>query len=140
MFTKLTRIGLLGLAATALLSVGCDRAKAPPAGRVDELPAGQYPHIVAADELAPKLVFGPAIVDASTTDHPMRVTQPGRSLHDKQVRVQYMFEFLDDRGRPLKSNLGWRFMNLEPRREVFFEAAAMDTAAVDWRLVVRPAR
>jgi len=130
------------LAATlAATLVGCDSVKAPRGGHVDQLPSGQYPNVVIeSKELQKGLVFGQAVVDHSTSGKPMRVTQPGRNVANYPINIQYRFEFSDSVGRPLKSNLGWRFMNMPSRQEVFFEGAAMDTDAADWRLVVRTAR
>jgi uncharacterized protein YcfL len=122
-----------------LLLVSCDTAKAPPAGRVDQLPPGQYPRNVVLEDFQKELVFGPAVVDPTTEDRPMRVTQPVRNVSGRVLNIQYQFQFFDAQGRPLKTNQGWKFLNLSERDEHFLEGAALDTDAADWRLVVRPA-
>ena len=122
------------------LAIGCDSVKAPPGGHVDQLPEGQYPRIVAAEGLQEAIVFGERVVDVSTTAKPMRVTQAARNVHDETIRVQYRFEFFDASGRPLKSNLGWRYLEMPSRQEIFLEGAAMEPTATEWRLTVRPAR
>jgi uncharacterized protein YcfL len=129
---------VIGLCAALL--VGCDPVKAPHAGRPDQLPDGTYPRIVTTEKLRKWIVFGERIVDPATTDKPMRVTQAARNIEDYAISVQYRFEFFDAAGRPLKSNLGWRYVRMPSRQEVFFEGAALETAAADWRLSVRPAR
>jgi len=139
--SRIYRSSIVIAAAVAAGLAGCDSVKAPHGGHVDQLPSGQYPHIVMeSKDLQKGIVFGQAVVDPSTDSKPMRVTQPARNVANYPINVQYRFEFSDAVGRPLKSNLGWRFMNMPSRQEVFFEGPAMDTTATDWRLVVRPAR
>lgn len=120
--------------------IGCDRIKAPFGGEEDPLLREQYPHVATDEEVGDKIVFARAIVQPSEPHIPMRVVQPARNVHPRAVRVQYRFEFLDEAGTPLKSNLGWRYMNMQPRIEVFFEGAALESTATDWRLIVRTAR
>ena len=136
------RMKCIVLAAVLAASlIGCDSVKAPHGGHVDQLPSGQYPHIVLeSPNLQKGIVFGQAVVDPGTDQKPMRITQSARNTAGYPINVQYRFEFLDSVGRPLKSNVGWRFMNMPSRQEVFFEGPAMDTTAADWRLIVRSAR
>lgn len=138
----MSRMNWIVLAVVLVASlIGCDSVKAPHGGHVDQLPSGQYPHIVMeSSNLQKAVVFGQAVVDPTTDAKPMRVTQPARNTANYPINVQYRFEFLDNVGRPLKSNTGWRFMNMPSRQEVFFEGPAMDTTATDWRLIVRSAR
>lgn len=127
----------------AVLLAGCesDPMKAPPGGRVDLLPLEDYPQIVVTSNLQKWLAFSPATVVPSSEKQPMSVQVPVRSLYDKgQLRIQYRFEFLDEKGLPVGPPPGYRFAVLEPRLLVYLEGNAMETSAVDWRLVVRPAR
>lgn len=125
--------------ATTVTLIGCDTVKAPPSGRMDKLSADQYPRGVVLEGFDEELVFGKSIVDPTTDDRPMRVTQAVRNISKRVLNIQYQFQFFDAQGRPLKTNQGWKFLNLAVRDEHFLEGAALDTNAVDWRLVVRPA-
>ena len=128
--------------AALVSAAGCnDSVKAPRPIGVDRLGPGQYPRNVAVEKNLDKgLVAGPTIVNESTPDRPMRVTQPVRNVADYPLRIQYQFSFLGSDGRPVRGSDGWRFIELEPRVERFLEASATDTNAVDWRLTVRAAR
>jgi uncharacterized protein YcfL len=135
---ELCSLGLLVMS----LAAGCDSVKAPHGGHVDQLPAGQYPNVVIeSKDLQKGLVFGRAVMDRSTPDKPMRITQPARNTASYPINVQYRFEFLDATGRPIKSNIrGWNYMRMPSRQEVFFEGAALDTDGHDWRLIVQSAK
>lgn len=133
------------MAAVAMLGAamltGCqkDQVRAPQSIRTDPL-AGGYPQNIALNGLHHGIVISPPIVDSATSDQPMRVTVPLRSVTDNTLRTQYKFTLLDNRGRPVKSNQeGWRYQVIAPRAEVYLETSALDTDAVDWRLEVRPA-
>lgn len=136
------------LASVMIMSLGmvaCDEVKAPHGPGVDLLPASQYPKIAAEGKpLSRALRFGAPVVTPSTPSKPMQVTVPIRSLDDeKALNVQYRFEFFDAAGRPLGDDGGrgnWRYVRLDPRIQVFLSDAALDTAAVDWRLTLQPAR
>jgi len=134
-FFILTLIGIIG--GTALTA--CDTVKAPATLRTDPL-GGAYPQNVALEGLHKYVVVEQPIVDPPTENRPLNVTVPLRSIIDGQVRIQYRFEFLDRRGRPLKSSSGFKYAAIEPRTQVFLQSNALDTNAVDWRLLVRPAR
>ena len=136
---NLSSMFALLLVTITVASVGCDTDKAPPSGRMDKLPADQYPRGVVLEGFDEELVFGKTIVDPTTEDRPMRVTQAVRNISKRVLNIQYQFQFFDTQGRPLKTNQGWKFLNLAVRDEHFLEGAALDTNAVDWRLVVRPA-
>ena len=136
--TKTWRHFVIGLAAAACLA-GCSTA--PHVIKTDELPLESYPQMVVAEGLHRGIVATRPIVTASTDEKPMRVTVPTRSIHDsKPLHVQYKFEFFDKDMRPLRSNLGWKFITLAPRIQVFLEGNALETSAADWRLQVRPAK
>ncbi len=125
------------LVVTALAA--CDTVKAPHALRTDPL-GGAYPQNVAIEGLHKYVVVDQPIVDGPTPNRPLNVTVPLRSVSEGVVNVQYRFEFLDRAGRPLRSSSGFKFATLEPRTQVFLESNALDTNAVDWRLLVRPSR
>jgi uncharacterized protein YcfL len=132
----------LTLLLTVTVVTGCsDPMKAPPAGQRDLLPADQYPHIVAIEGLAKELRFGQPIVDQPTEQRPLRVIVHTRSTTARQgLNIQYRFEWVDEAGRPVEPDSGWQFVHLEPRVLTPLPGAALDTSAVDWRLVVRSAR
>lgn len=135
-------LAMLTVAAAMIFVGGCnkDNVQGPQGVRSDPL-AGGYPQNVALSGLHNGIVIGKPIVDAATEDQPMRVTVPLRSVADRTLRTQYKFTFLDDRGRPVRSNReSWRYQVIAPKAEVYLEANALDTDAVDWRLEVRPAR
>ena len=136
------RFPLLATCTLLLAACASDPMKLPPGGRADLLPIKDYPQIVATRGLDQWLAFSPAYVDPSTDLSPLRVTVPVRSLYDKgQLRIQYRFEFFDERGLPVGPAPGYRFAVLEPRiQNNYLEGNAMETTAVDWRLEVRPAR
>lgn len=135
----MNRLTLCVFALFSASLAACDTVKAPPSGRMDQLPADQYPRGVVLEGFDKELVFGKAVVDPTTEDRPMRVTQAVRNVSKRVLNIQYQFQFFDAQGRPLKTNQGWKFLNLAVRDEHFLEGAALDTNAVDWRLVVRPA-
>ncbi len=116
-------------------------SKAPYAGEPDPVPRGQYPNVTVEDDrLADALVFSAPVVDRGDATRPMSVSQPGRNTSDRTVHVQYRFEFFEASGKPLRTNLGWRFLTMPKRTEMFFQGSAMETNATDWRLIVRPAQ
>jgi Protein of unknown function (DUF1425) len=129
------------LLAAALAFAGCDTVKPPPAGRDDPLPIAAYPKIEISSGLNEYLVVEKPIVDPATPEKPMKVTVPVRSVADVAINTQYQFMFFDAKGRPVKNSpSGWRYANISARTQLFFEAGALDTDAVDWRLRIRSAR
>ena len=136
---RATLIGLLALAAFACAAP--DTVKAPSSGRVDLLPLADYPQIVATQGLHEWLVFSPPSVVPGGEEKPMSVSVPFRSTYDRQpVNLQYRFIFFDDRGRPLETSPGYRFIHAEPRVQSFLEGNAIQSGAADWRLEIRAAR
>ncbi len=122
---------------------GCDTVKAPYSGGADAVPIENYPRITAEKSVRKGLVFGPATVEEGSSQSPLRVTVPIRSIVDRHpVSIQYRFEFFDGAGRPLgrTADQSWRYKELSPRTQTFLDANALDTHAADWRLVVRSAK
>lgn len=135
-----TSLPTIMLTFAALGIGGCQgRVMAPGAGRADPILRDNYPAIVAEQDLDKFLFFSEPLVVVGP-DQPMRVTVPVRLRSDTEVSAQYRFEFFDVQRRPLRPEPQWRFIRLPARTQVFMEGAALDTAAVDWRLIVRPAR
>ena len=128
----------VGLAAT-LLGVGCDTIQAPDPVRRDTLPAEAYSQQVVLGGLKQWVVSAKPIVDRGE-NKPLRVTVPLRSVANKTINVQYRFEWMDAKGRPVKDDSGWRFKRIAPKTQVFLEANALDTDVANWRLQVRPAK
>ncbi len=123
--------GLLGAAA-------CQSSAPPYRGRVDPIPLSDYPQIVVTRPLNDLLGFTQPNVTPATETEPMRVVAPVRSMQDGYTRVQYQFEFFDERGRPL-SQSGWKYQSITPRQQVFLDGRALSTEAKDWRLSIRQA-
>lgn len=131
------------LAATGALIVllgaaACQSSAPPYRGRVDPIPLSDYPQIVVTRPLNDLLGFTQPNVTPATETEPMRVVAPVRSMQDGYTRVQYQFEFFDERGRPL-SQSGWKYMSITPRQQVFLDGRALSTQAKDWRLSIRQA-
>ncbi len=124
----------------AVIMTGCDTIQAPDAARQDPLPEGAYPRQVVLEGLNKGVVTGRPVVDEPTADQPMRVSVPVRSVTDKELNVQYRFEFFDARNRPTRDQPGWRYVRIAGKSSVTAESAATDTNAVGWRLEIRPAR
>ena len=130
---------LPGALVLALIIAACDTVQAPPSPRGDPL-SGAYPTNVAIDGLSDDLVVDTPIVTPSTPDRPMNVVVPVRSVTDKKLALQYQFIFMDDRGRPLRPMGGWQYITVEPKLQIFMEGSALNTAAKDYRLEIRPNR
>ena len=133
---------MTALMMTAGLVAGCDRkVMAPGAGTADPITQENYPRVVALEGLAEYLSFGPAVVTGDAT-HPLSVQVPVRVRSDKEVSIQYQYQFLDEQGRLIdaKSQDQWTFHHLPARAQFFLAGSAVDTKAKDWRLLVRPAR
>jgi len=131
------------LAATGALIVllgaaACQSSAPPYRGRVDPIPLSDYPQIVVTRPLNDLLGFSQPNVTPATETEPMRVVAPVRSMQDGYTRLQYQFEFFDERGRPL-SQSGWKYMSITPRQQVFLDGRALSTQAKDWRLSIRQA-
>ncbi len=126
-------------AIVVLLGAAACQSSAPPyRGRVDPIALSDYPQIVVTRPLDDLLGFSRPDVTPATESEPMRVVAPVRSMQDGYTRVQYQFEFFDERGRPL-SQSGWRYKSITPRQQVFLDGRALSTEAKDWRLSIRQA-
>src|SRR5690606_3197808 len=68
-----------------------DRIMAPDAGRADPTMLENYPQIVVLDDLGDYVVFAAPNVRAG--DQPMSVSVPIRLQSDREVNLQYRFEF-----------------------------------------------
>lgn len=140
--TRMNYLAAFLLLAT-VAAIGCksDQSKPPITAGYDLVPVDNYPNIYTTAGIRDYIVWNQPIIDASTEVSPMRVTVPIRSIDDKgRLRVQYRFEFMDDRGRALRSNQGWRYTVLEPRQPAQFDGNALESAAAQWKLIVRPAK
>jgi len=140
-----TGIVLLG-SLIALTTGGCavtDPVRAPFPGNVDQIPQGQHPTISVEDPaLAHWLVFGSVRVDPPQPEpgRALTVVQPVRNTADYPINIQYRYEFIDEKGFPLRSQPGFRLLRLPSRTEMFMEATASEASAQEWRIIVRPAR
>jgi uncharacterized protein YcfL len=130
--------GVLG----AVLVGGAGCSNAPFAGQPDNVPTGQYPRVVVEAPLNQfvGVDYNSVVVDQPTSDRPLAVTVPVRSLApERRMNVQYQFTWLDRDGRQVGQS-GWRYIVMEPRTQDRFSANAMDTRATDYRLEIRSAR
>ncbi len=135
----LTKALAATIALAALIGASACQSNAPPyRGRVDPIPLSDYPQIVVTRPLNDLLGFTQPNVTPATETEPMRVVAPVRSMQDGYTRVQYQFEFFDERGRPL-SQSGWKYLSITPRQQVFLDGRALSTEAKDWRLSIRQA-
>ena len=128
------------LCALSALTAGCQPRPVPPAMGHNPMPEGAYPKNIAIQGLHTALEARHAIVVAGDEQRPLEVTVPVLSFVEYGLNVQYKFEFFDRNARPLRVDEGYRFKHIEPGAEAFLRGNALDTAAVDWRLTVRPAR
>lgn len=126
----------------AVLGVLGACSNAPLAGQPDNVPHGSYPRIVVESPLNQfvGVDYQGIVVDPATTDRPLGITVPVRSLStDRRMNVQYQFTWLDRDGRPIGQG-GWRYIVMEPRSQDRFTGNAMDNRASDYRLEIRSAR
>ncbi len=130
---------LLVASAAGLLGFGCDTIKAPDPVRKDTLPIEAYSQQVVLGGLKQWVVSSKPIVERGVGE-PLRVTVPLRSVTDKNINIQYRFEWMDAKGRPVKDDSGWRFKTISARTQIFLEANALDANVTNWRLQVRPAQ
>ena len=129
----------IGLILMTLLLGACNNTPPPRPARIDPVLLESYPRIYFQGELYDRLAYAAPIV-VSSIDKPMKVTVPLRVTTKDQLNVQYRFEFYDADGVPLQPKQeGWRFIHLPQMARHYIQTSAMDTTAVDWRLVIRPA-
>ncbi len=124
-------------------AAGCSNHKLRPPGSpaLDPLPAIQYPKVEAAEGLSKYLVVSGVETTPATARSPMKVVVALRYQTEYQeVEAQYRFFYFDFMNRPLATEPDWRRVRLPSRSQVFLEGTASETAAVDWRLQIRPAR
>lgn len=137
---KITRNAMIPAALIVMLAMaGCDTIQAPPSPRGDPL-EGNYPRNVAIEGLADELVVERPIVTASTSNVPMSVVVPVRSVSNDKLKLQYRFIFLDGRGRPLSQPPSWQYITVEPKLRIYMEGSALSTTAEDYNLEIRPNR
>jgi len=127
---------VVALAVAAL--PGC-RHENPTAAPAEPVTRANYPHSITIRGLEQVVVAGEPLVEPATEQRPMRVTVPVRNTYDKTVYTQFLFEFFDAKGQPLRQAASWQYMGIQPNMQVFMQGFALDTAATDWRLTIRPA-
>lgn len=135
--TLAASFALIALAALT----GCQDPVMPPhAGRPDLLPAEHYPQIAVTNEPLNKfLLFAKPNVQ-NEPGRPMSVSVPVRLAEEYAVNVQYKFEFYDPNGRLMEPEMDFVYKRMPSRVMVYMDGAALDTSAVDWRLIVRSAQ
>lgn len=138
----------LSVITAALTTMGCDnKIMAPGAGSADLIMMSDYPDIVFLEGLDQYMSYSrDGVVVRRPDTSPMQVIVPVRVRSDKEINIQYRFEFyketregglipVDPRGQT-----SWKFMHLPARAQHFLQGGALDRSATHWRLVVRPAR
>ncbi len=130
-------LALLAIAAATLGGCAHD-PKAPIAAGPDTVRRDQWPQIELEPALAGWVVANQPIVENGPV---MKVQVPVRLLSDggQFARIQYQYTFFDTSGRPLRDQMGWQYVRLEPRTPTFLAGNSTD-AAGDWRLVIRMSR
>jgi len=137
-FFKTTMMATLVIAASLL--GGCyDPVQAPGAGMPDPLSADAYPQIVVTDKISDYMGFHKPVVNVEP-GKPMSVVVPARLLKEYAINAQYRFIFFNNAGAPLEPQMGFQYIRMPARVQVFMKGAALDTNAVDWRLEIRSAR
>jgi len=153
------KMSMAAMIGGVVVCAGCaNTEKAPYAAKRDTLattttPAGQdawglakvegdgrreYPQVVVEYGLREYITIGEPRVQSGEI---LKVTVPTRLLadEDEQARIQYRFIFFGNNGVPLRDQPDWRYIQLEPRTQVFLSANSTDTAS-DWRLEIRSNR
>lgn len=145
MKTSVGRMMMGGMLASAAMALaGCDTVRAPYAARNDTVAQANYPKVVVEGALSPYLAINQPVVNSDSGV--MKVSVPARLLSNpgEFSRVQYKFTFFNGPteagGTPLRTQTEWRYMQLEPRNQVYLEGNALDSTAKDWRLEIRSAR
>lgn len=125
------------LACAALGAGGCNDPYAPDRAKSDPLAPEQYPQVSALEGLKTAIVVSNVHENPGP---PLGVQVTVRNKTDATERnVQYRFFFMTD-GRPENPNPDWHYMLMPARTEVFMQGNALDSAAKEWRLEIRPAR
>ncbi len=131
-------VALIGLAA----ALPACTTNTPFPGQPDNVPTGQYPRVVVEAPLNQfvGVDYNSIVIDPASSDRPMAVTVPVRSLApDRRMNVQYQFTWLDGSGRQVGQS-GWRYIVMEPRAQDRFTSNSLDNRASDYRLEIRSAR
>ena len=130
------------LACTAWLSLaGCQADTSPGAGRGDTYPAPHNdPQITVLDPVLREwIAFQPAVITRDG-ERPMTVQVPVRNLTERVYKIEYRYLFMDEHGRQIQPEMGWRFVSLDPKQVARLEGAALGMDAKDYRLEVRWSR
>lgn len=138
----LVRIAALSLSVVTLGGLGACQTNTPFGAQPDNVPHGSYPRIVVEAPLNQFVAvdYNGIVVDQATTERPLAITVPVRSLSpERRMNVQYQFTWLDRDGRQIGQG-GWRYIVMEPRSQDRFTGNAMDNRASDYRLEIRSAR
>ncbi len=138
----LLRIAAVSMSVAGLAALSGCQTNTPFAAQPDNVEHGTYPRIVVEAPLNKFVAvdYAGIVVDQATSDRPLAITVPVRSLSpDRRMNVQYQFTWLDRDGRQIGSG-GWRYIVMEPRSQDRFTGNAMDNKATDYRLEIRSAR
>jgi uncharacterized protein YcfL len=116
-----------------------DPYKSPQGVRPDPLSTSAIPQQIVIEGLGQAIVSSKPMVNPAADGRTLHVTVPVRNITDQPLNVQYRFEFFDQQGKALRSNGGWVFQHIEPTLTAQLDGVALETKAVDWSVVIRPA-
>lgn len=128
---------------TIFSCLGCatDTLKGPPGRRIALQPVTDYPQIIASQNLHDWLVFAPATVIPAGDGQIASVSVPVRSVWENSgLNLQYRFVFSDSRGKQMRTEPGYRFIQLQPHEQNHLEGEPLDGGAMGWQLEIHVAR
>ncbi|MEX2673710.1 MAG: DUF1425 domain-containing protein [Phycisphaeraceae bacterium] len=129
------RINLpLSLVAILLVTVGCQSTAIVP-GQYDD--AAVYPNVtLSQDSLQKALGFQEPALSRTENDL-MRVTVPVRARSNEMLNIEYRVIWLDRDGAPVRPEMIWTPLRLEPRQPQYVSAAASSPAATNYNIQFR---
>ncbi len=123
--------------------LGCstNTLKGPPGRRIVLLPVAGNRQIIASENLHDWIVFSPASVTSAGRAQIASVSVPVRSVwQESGLNLQYRFVFSDSRGKPMRTEPGYRFIRLQPHTQNYLEGDPLDRGAMGWQLEIHAAR
>jgi hypothetical protein len=130
---------LLVAGSTGLLGCGPgpDNVMAPNTAAPDPLPEGAYPEIVLLNGLEHVVVKEKPTVTGPTSEGPLNVRVPIRSVTDEWLRIEYRFMYSTADGEQLTTDPIWHQQQIAPRTRVFLQSNALSQRATKWQLEIR---
>lgn len=128
-------LGLLAMMTAAVgVAGGCESTAVVP-GQYDE--AAVYPNITLQEgDLQQRLGFQEPIISETETGM-MKVTVPVRARSSETLHVEYQVTWLDSDGAPIRPQMNWEPLRLEPRQPRYVAASASSDEAENYSLHFR---